>query len=134
MALFNILFYLCFLGLVLDHLILGGLFVFLPERAKSWLEHFYGLRIAEPLTLFLKPWGILNLFAAAVGIVVVSDLLNYKAFILVFALLLLARLILRFVLAREEHERFKLSLRRNLRHTSVLLLCFLTFIGKYLSF
>ncbi|MCA9835604.1 MAG: hypothetical protein KC422_01755 [Trueperaceae bacterium] len=133
MLFFNALFYLCFVGLILDHLITGFISLFFPEQARRWFEHFYSIRLTDAMMLLFKPWGLLGLFAAASGIVMLFGLERYKYFLLLFAALVLGRLILRFVLAREVHERFKLSLRRNMRQVSILLLCMLTFIGKYLS-
>lgn len=133
MGFINGLFYLCFIGLMLDYLLTGLVSLFFPQRARHWFEYVYGIRLSEETRLLLKPWGILGLFTAAAGILVLTDLAQYHAFLLLFAALLLARLVLRVVLARAVHERFKLSERRNIRQLSILLLCFLSILTKYLS-
>ena len=111
--------------LALDHVVTGGLALFFPVTAMKFYKLVFGAEV--PFTaghlFILKPWGALGLFAAAVGILPIIDPVRYEKILWALILLLVLRICIRLMNAKNAETFLHMKKCRNSLHIGLILLC-----------
>lgn len=108
--------------LSLYHVATGLVSVFSPRLALRAYKVAYGFDPVErtQLSLVLKPWGALALFAGVAGLFAAADPVRYAGVVLGLSLLLAVRLVLRLLFAREAATVLGIPPRHNLANAALI--------------
>lgn len=111
--------------LSLDHLVTGFMGVFYPKRAVALYQRLFGVHIelSEAITLLLKPWGALGIFAACATIYPIIDPERYIGVLVALLILLLIRIYIRMHNRSSGSAHLGLSKQRNHFHVGLIVLC-----------